>query len=335
MTPAAIASVAAGIGVRLTMSSSPITTRITGHRSVSRSRRSTEITLVFASSARTPMRISRPGQKKLLYCRMDYYLLRVRTISQTPSRMRSTGHTTSNLSQVRALTLFRRKKTPTTTSTTGQKYSRLHAIASILTLAARSRPVVHLVGADDVGIAVGAEVEEAGPGARLRESTIGTALLPQLAVQECVPQVVREHQQRRRIWVRVADGFEGAHVEGHRHRCRPRFGGWIQGLGLRCCVSVHIALWERAYEFCQQLTHLRHRRLLAGDDDAQRALREQRGADGLQLRDHVAQLVLAQLGEVAHDMQHPDSLETVVQRALRGQLCLREEDGELQAEVRQ
>src|SRR5438270_104080 len=65
MTPAAIASVAAGMGVRLTMSSSPITTRITGHRSVSRSRRSTEITLVFASSARTPMRISRPGQKKL------------------------------------------------------------------------------------------------------------------------------------------------------------------------------------------------------------------------------------------------------------------------------
>ena len=79
------------------------------------------------------MRISRPGQKKLLYCRMDCYLLLVRTISQTPSKMRSTGHTTSNFSQVSAPTLFRRKKTPTTTSTTGQKYSRLHAMAAILT----------------------------------------------------------------------------------------------------------------------------------------------------------------------------------------------------------
>src|SRR5439155_4973187 len=101
--------------------------------------------------------------------------------------------------------------------------------------------VEHVIGARDVRVAVRAEVKRAAGDAGLRVCAVRTALLAQLAVEEGVAKIVREHEQRGRVGVRVADGLEDADVEGDGDGCSPRLRGALERLQPYRLARVAIA----------------------------------------------------------------------------------------------
>jgi len=123
------------------------------------------------------------------------------------------------------------------------------------------------------------------------------------------------------------------HIECHRQRSGASFGDGVKGLGLFgepvCCASRKCAI-ERGQEWFQGLDH----RFLARHHHRYRFLPEQLGPDGVELFHHPFQIAVLELREVAHDVEHADPLQRVVQGAFGAELGLREQDGELESKVR-
>ena len=113
----------------------------------------------------------------------------------------------------------------------------------------------------------------------------------------------------------VTHGLEGTDVERNRHRRYSGFAKRVEGNGL-FRLSVRSAHWKCLDEARQQLPQRLDHAFLARDDDRDRVPCEQLRAYGLEPRDQPRQRAFIELGELAHDVQHPDPLEPVVEGAL-------------------
>ena len=153
-------------------------------------------------------------------------------------------------------------------------------------------------------------------------------------MEEGVAQVVGQDEERGRVGVRVADGLEDPHVERDGHRCDPRLGRLLPRRRLPG-QSDGAVRRQRADQTRQKLLEGGDHRLLARDDDPQRVAAEQVRPDFVERRNDTAQLVLLQLCQAAHRVQHSDPLQAVVDRAFRAQLRVSAQQGELETQARE
>ena len=76
------------------------------------------------------------------------------------------------------------------------------------------------------------------------------------------------------------------------------------------------ARWKGADQPGQQVLQRLDHALLARDDDPERVASEQLGSDQVEARDHIAEVLFAEPGQLPHRVEHADALQPVVDRAL-------------------